>query len=213
MDGLGSAVHAHATTLRPNKFVNGRSSVQSGCRLHSCSRDPCRPADGASLRSPPVGLFARTARDARTIAGVRRSLRPEDLGDLLERPFNAIVGIHRIDGSILLTPVWHLFRDGAFWFQIPGGDRKIQMLERDARVSLIVAEDDLPYRAIEASGRARVSSDGYDEIGRAIVGRYVEAHDPGADLADYLLEGGVIVRLEPDAIRAWDYSDAAFVQP
>lgn len=142
---------------------------------------------------------------------MRRNLRPEDLGDLLERPLNAIVGIHRADGSILLTPVWHLFRDGSFYFQIPGGDRKIRMLERDPRVSLIVAEDDQPYRAIEATGRARSSSDGYDEVGRAIVRRYVEAHDPGADVADYLLEGGVIVQLEPDAIRAWDYADASYV--
>ena len=142
---------------------------------------------------------------------MRRNLRPEDLGDLLERPFNAIVGIHRLDGSILLTPVWHLFLDSKFFFQIPGGDRKIGMLERDPRVSLIVAEDAFPYRAIEATGRARVSSDGYDEIGRAIVQRYVNAHDPGADVADYLLEGGVIVRLEHDAIRAWDYADSAYV--
>ena len=142
---------------------------------------------------------------------MRRNLRPEDLGDLLERPFNAIVGIHRIDGSILLTPVWHLFRDGAFSFQVPGGDRKIRMLERDSRVSLIVAEDERPYRAIEASGRARLSSEAYDEIGSAIVRRYVEAYDPGADLADYSLEGGVIVPLEPDATRAWDYADAAYV--
>ncbi len=149
--------------------------------------------------------------DAPIISHLRRNLRPEDLGDLLERPINAIVGIHRVDGSILLTPVWHLFREGAFSFQVPGGDRKIRMLERDSRVSPIVAEDDRPYRAIEANGRARLSSDGYEEIGRAIVRRYVEAYDPGADVADYLLEGGVIVRLEPDAIRAWDYADAAYV--
>ncbi len=142
---------------------------------------------------------------------MRRNLRPEDLGDLLEQPLNAIVGINRIDGSILLTPVWHLFRDGVFSFQVPGGDRKIRMLNRDPRVSLIVAEDGHPYRAIEASGRAGLSSEGYDEIGRAIVRRYVEAYDPGADPTDYVLEGGVIVRLEPDTIRAWDYADGAYV--
>ncbi len=142
---------------------------------------------------------------------MRRNLRPEDLGDLLEQPLNAIVGVHRVDGSILLTPVWHLFRDGAFWFQVPGGDRKIRMLERDARVSLIVSEDARPYRAIEASGLARLSTDDYDQLGPAIVRRYVQAYDPGARVADYLLEGGVIVRLEPEAIRAWDYADAAYV--
>ena len=142
---------------------------------------------------------------------MRRNLQPEDLGDLLDRPLNAILALHRSDGSILLTPVWHLFRDETFFFQVPGGDRKIRMLERDPRASLIVAEDAHPYRAIEASGRARLSADGYAEFGRAIVRRYVEVHDPGADLADYLYEGGVVVRLKPDAIRAWDYADAAYV--
>ena len=28
-------------------------------------------------------------------------------------------------GSILLTPVWHLFKHGSFYVQVPGGDRKI----------------------------------------------------------------------------------------
>ncbi len=149
--------------------------------------------------------------EAPIIADMRRNLRPEDLGGLLEQPLNAIVGIHRLDGSVLLPPDWHLFRDGAFLFQVPGGDRRIGMLERDPRVSLIVAEDAFPYRAIEASGRARVSSDGYDQIGRAIVRRYVAAHDPRADVADDLLDGGVIVRLDHDAIRAWDYADASYV--
>jgi Pyridoxamine 5'-phosphate oxidase len=142
---------------------------------------------------------------------MRRNLRPEDLGDLLDRPLNAIVGLHRLDGSILLTPVWHLYRGGAFVFQIPGGDRKIAMLQRDPRISLIVAETERPYRAIEAAGVAQVSAERYAELGRAIVQRYVEAFDPGADIEDYLLEGGVVVRLEPTAMRAWDYADAAYV--
>lgn len=87
------------------------------------------------------------------------------------------------------------------------------MLARDARISVIVAEDDRPYREIEAGGHDRVSSGGYEEIGRAIVRRYVEAYDPGADLADYLVDGRVIVRLESDAIRASGYADAAYVWP
>jgi hypothetical protein len=142
---------------------------------------------------------------------VRRNLRPEDLGDLLDRPLNAVLGIHRLDGSILLTPVWHRFKDGSFYFQIPGGDRKIAMLEHDPRCSLLVAENEHPYRGIEVNGEGRMSTDDYAEFGPEIVRRYIEAHDPGATTADYLLEGGVVVRIEPKAIRAWDYADASYV--
>ena len=133
---------------------------------------------------------------------MRRNLSPRDLGDLLDRPLSAVLGIHRRDGSILLTPVWHLFRDGSFYFQMPGGDRKVAMLERDPRCTILVAENEHPYRGIEVRGETRTSTDDYAELGTQIVRRYIEAHDPGATTADYLLEGGVIVRLEATSIRA-----------
>lgn len=142
---------------------------------------------------------------------MRRNLDPGELGDLLDRPLNGVLGLHRHDGSIMLTPVWHLFRLGSFYFQVPGGDRKIELLERDPRCSLLVAENEHPYRAIEARGRARLSSDDYPELGPQIVRRYVEAYDPGAPVSDYLLDGGVVVRLESVHLRAWDYADASYV--
>jgi hypothetical protein len=143
--------------------------------------------------------------------GMRRNLQPGELGDLLDRPMNAVLGLHRLDGSILLTPVWHLFKQGSFYFQVPGGDRKIAMLKHDPRCSIIVAENEHPYRAIEARGEGRMSTDDYADLGIEIVRRYVEAYDPGASASDYLLDGGVIVRIEPTAMRAWDYADAAYV--
>jgi hypothetical protein len=30
-------------------------------------------------------------------------------------------------------------------------------------------------------------------------------------VSDYLLEGGVIVRIDPTSMRAWDYADASYV--
>lgn len=142
---------------------------------------------------------------------MRRNLDPSELGDLLDRPLNAVLGLHRKNGSILLTPVWHLFRQGSFYVQVPGGDRKIAMLQMDPRCSILVAENEHPYRGIEVNGEARLSTGDYPEVGTDIVRRYVEAYDPGAKVADYLLEGGVIVRIEPTATRAWDYADATYV--
>jgi PPOX class probable F420-dependent enzyme len=142
---------------------------------------------------------------------MRRNLQPSDLGDLLERPLNAVLGLHRRDGSILLTPVWHVFKEGTFHIQVPGGDRKIAMLTQDPRCSVLVAENEHPYRAIEVSGEGRLSTDDYSELGLEIVRHYLAAYDPTADPADYLVDGGVIVRIEPTTTRAWDYADAAYV--
>ena len=112
---------------------------------------------------------------------------------------------------MLLTPVWHLFKEGSFYFQVPGGDRKIAMLKRDPRCTILIAENEHPYRAIEARGDGQTSTDDYAALGTEIVRRYVEAHDPTAQASDYLLDGGVIVRILPTAIRAWDYADDAYV--
>ena len=142
---------------------------------------------------------------------MRRNLQPSDLGDLLDRPLNAVLGLHHQDGSILLTPVWHLFKEGSFYFQVPRGDRKIAMLMHDPRCSLLVAENEHPYRAIEVSGEGSLSKDDYPVLGLEIVRRYVEAYDPGATAADYLLDGGLIVRIKATAMRAWDYADASYV--
>jgi hypothetical protein len=142
---------------------------------------------------------------------MRRNLLPGELGDLLDLPLNAVLGLHRQSGSILLTPVWHLFQAGSFYIQVPGGDRKIAMLQRDRTCSILVAENERPYRAMEVSGVARMSTDDYPDLGPKIVRRYVEAYDPGAHIADYLLDGGVIVRIESTAMRAWDYADATYV--
>jgi len=137
---------------------------------------------------------------------MRRNLTPADLGDLLDRPLNAVLAVYRKDGTVLLTPVWHRWDGERFAIEIPANDRKIAMLERDPRVSLIVAENEHPYRAIEVRGRAVLSRDDYQSEGRAIAVRY----DPSRP-DDYLsAEAGVIVRVDAEATRAWDYSDDDF---
>ena len=137
---------------------------------------------------------------------MRRNLTPAELGDLLERPLNAILAVYRKDGTVLLTPVWHRWDGEQFLLEIPAGDRKIAMLERDPRVSLLVAENEFPYRAIEVRGRAALSRDDYEAEGRAIAVRY----DPSRP-DDYLSgEPGVVVRVVAEAVRAWDYADDAF---
>jgi hypothetical protein len=43
---------------------------------------------------------------------MRTGLDVGDLGDLLELPILAILATHRRDGSVMLSPVWHEWRDG-----------------------------------------------------------------------------------------------------
>jgi pyridoxamine 5'-phosphate oxidase-like protein len=145
---------------------------------------------------------------------VRRGLAPADLGDIFEQPLAAVVSIALPDGSAFSRPVWHQLVNGRFTFEFPAGDRKIALLARDPRLSVVLAEDAYPYRAIEVRGRVTMTTDGYHERGAAICRRYVDAFDPTGDVSAYLsAEPGVIAELDPDVTTCWDYADDAMMLP
>ena len=45
---------------------------------------------------------------------MRTNLTVGDLGDLLDRPLVAVLATLRTDGIVLLSPVYHEWRDGGF---------------------------------------------------------------------------------------------------
>ena len=54
-------------------------------------------------------------------------------------------------------------------------------------------------------------TDGFRRVAREIASRYVAAHDPDAEVDDYIgPEDGVWVEVIADRVRAWDYADAAY---
>src|SRR5690242_10438243 len=116
---------------------------------------------------------------------MRRGLAPNDLGDLFERPFTAVLSLPMPDGAVFSRPVWHRFEGGRFQFEFPDGDRKIAMLERDPRATVVLAEDAFPYRAIEVRGRMSMTRERYHEIAADICRRYVEAFDPMSTVEAY----------------------------
>jgi len=145
---------------------------------------------------------------------MRRRLTASDLGDLFERPRTAVLSIGLADGSVFSRPVWHRLIDGRFVFQFPAGDRKIAMLQRDPRATVVLAEDAFPYRAIEVRGRMTMSPDRYNEIAAEICRPYVEAFAPTADVAAYMSgEPGMIGELEAEVTNCWDYADEEMMSP
>src|ERR1700694_4284745 len=94
----------------------------------------CRDDCASDVRR---SLIARASR--RNI--MRRNLAPQDLGYLLTQPKLSVLATHRADGSILLSPVWHEWIDGGFTVLTSEGDIKLRHLRRDARTSIVLAED------------------------------------------------------------------------
>ena len=88
---------------------------------------------------------------------MRTNLTVEDLGDLLDRPLVAVLATLRTDGTVLLSPVYHEWRDGGFNIWVEQQNVKARHLRRDARATILVAESD-PHCARSRSGDRRASS-------------------------------------------------------
>jgi len=137
---------------------------------------------------------------------VRRNLTAGDLGDLLGQPLVAILATLRMDGTVLLSPVWHEWRDGGFNVWIERQDVKARHLRRDPRVTIVVAESDPPLRAIEVRGSARFVEVDVSETALRIASRYIGPQQAAA-YVEPLRGTDVIVRIEPGDLRAWDFAD------
>jgi PPOX class probable F420-dependent enzyme len=136
---------------------------------------------------------------------VRNDLTPADLAGFLELPIVAILATLRPDGTVLLSPVWHEWRDGGFNVATSSGDVKIRHVTRHPNASIVVAESAPPYRGIEVRCTPRVVPDHENEVGVRLAIRYL-GEERGRTYAATLGDDAVI-RLEPGALRVWDFAD------
>lgn len=138
---------------------------------------------------------------------MRRRLPLADLGDLLEQPLNAILATYLPHGETQLAPVWHEWRDGGFNVVILEGDSKDRNLQRDPRVSLLIAENGGLNRGLEVRGIARRSRDEEAVVTRRIAQRYLGPERTARFMGALQGVQLVHVRVEPGRIRAWDFAD------
>ncbi len=143
---------------------------------------------------------------------MRKTLTPDDLSDLLNQPQLAVLATNFADGTTLLSPVWHEWRDGGFTILVGANDVKARHIRRDPRVSVVVADDLPPYAGIEVRARAEiVPTDGLTTLRRLAV-RYLgprrgNAYADGIDPSTQLT-----LRIVPGVLRTWDFADEAIYQ-
>jgi PPOX class probable F420-dependent enzyme len=138
---------------------------------------------------------------------VRKNLTIDQLGDFVRQPWCATLATYRVDGTVLLSPVWHEWADGGFNVVTLANDLKAKHLRRDPRVGLVVAENSPPYRGVEVSARAVLREDrGGSTLARIAV-RYLGAERGEAYARAAAGEPLVIVRIEPGRLRTWDFAD------
>ncbi len=139
---------------------------------------------------------------------MRKKLTIENLGDLLERPILAVLATHRKDGRILMSPVWHEWSNGEFLVTTWANDIKSKNLNKDPRATILVAENEPPYRGIEVSGEATIEAmPDHMPMLRRLAVRYLGEKDGPAYAETFRDEKIELVRLAPGVMRAWDFDD------
>lgn len=128
-----------------------------------------------------------------------------DLGDLAELPLLAVLATYRQDGTVLLSPVWHQWRDGGFDVVTSSANVKTAHLRRDPRASIVVCEHSPPYRGVELRCTAQLLTAGTHDALKRIASRYL-GPELGAAYADGAGDD-LVIRLEPGDLRAWDFAD------
>jgi len=136
---------------------------------------------------------------------MRKDLSLDDLGDLVNLPLLAVLATYRRDGTVLLSPVWHEWRDGGFGVVTGSRDVKARHLRRDPRASIVVCEPVPPYRGVEVRCNAQLASATGGDTVRRIASRYLGA-EAGAVYAQSASDD-VLIRLAPGDLRAWDFAD------
>lgn len=136
---------------------------------------------------------------------VRKGLGISDLGDFVDQPVVAVLATYRNDGTVLLSPVWHEYRQGGFNVCTSKSDVKARHVRRDPRASLVIAEQRPPYRGIELTAQATLTEDELAATVRRIAVRYL-GEEMGGTYAGSAPDD-IVIRLEPGEIRAWDFAD------
>ena len=135
---------------------------------------------------------------------MRRDIPLSELADCLAEPRVAVLATYRQDGGVLLSPVWHQFRDGGFDVVSAPDDIKVRHLRRDPRASILVYDNEPPYRGVEICTTVQLSEIDRADVVLEMSIRYLgrEAGEAyAADSAD-----SVLIRLEPGKVRTWDFA-------
>lgn len=134
---------------------------------------------------------------------MRKDIPLDELADFLALPIASVLATYRRDGGVLLSPVWHRWRDGGFDVTCFPGDIKVKHLQNDPRASLLVYDQAPPYRGLEIRTNAVLSEIDAREFDQIAV-RYL-GEEAGMAYAAQITGSVSLVRLEPGNIRTWDF--------
>lgn len=114
----------------------------------------------------------------------------------------------RPDDSLWQVALWYRYRDGHFECATAASAQLVRFLRADSAVAFDVSTNEIPYRGVRGNGVASLSPDEDKEVLRALIRRYLGTTE--SPLAERLLRDDreeVRIRIDPDRVFSWDYSE------
>ncbi len=110
-------------------------------------------------------------------------------------------------GEVAATPIWVIYRDGAFLMHTNHPSPKTQAILKNGQVALVIQDEAPPYRYVSVRGQARLRQEPeealrlYEEQARAYLGRLAARFYLRRALSDYPGQH-VIIEVTPTKIMA-----------
>jgi nitroimidazol reductase NimA-like FMN-containing flavoprotein (pyridoxamine 5'-phosphate oxidase superfamily) len=111
-------------------------------------------------------------------------------------------------GGLWMLSLWFRREDDALLCATSASADVVAYLDADPEVAFEVSDNDPPYRGVRGNGTATVTPDPEKDVLRSLLDRYLGGTD--TPLGRRLLGGDreeVQIRIDPERIHSWDYSD------
>ena len=137
----------------------------------------------------------------------------QKMNEFLDEKHVGIIVTINSDGTPNPQPIWYMHRDGAFLMRTSATSVKANNIARDARISICVQNETLPYASVTVWGTASVSTKNDTALGREIAVRYLG--EKGADRYAQLSARSpdtaeeITITLRPDRTFSQDYAAEA----
>ena len=130
-----------------------------------------------------------------------------ELDEFLVKAPIATLCSQNADGTIHAAPVWFKYEGGELLFGTQNDTRRIKNIEQNPNVTVVIDNDQFPYKGVVLYGKARLDYDNVIPKRVAILEKYMPK--PGAEkLANSLaaMRKLVVIHVKPSKITSYDYA-------
>ena len=117
------------------------------------------------------------------------------------------VAVQGLDGFPRIVSLWFKYQHGRFYCVTHQSAWILRQLKVNTRVGFEIATNFPPYKGVRGVGHVELKPL-QDDLLEQLINQYLENTD--SDLAQWLLSrkhNEVVIRISPDHLSSWDYSD------